>query len=104
MPHTRVYSPDNEPFDIASKERALDLVLNHGWTQTPQVKGEEPAVLVTAPEQTIDADPDPKPARGRGRGRGKPAEVEAEPVEDDESWRIAQQPFVPIDDEPGLGD
>lgn len=88
----RVYSPDNEPFDIASEDRANDLVLNQGWTKTPQVAGEPPAVQATV------VDEDDKPAaRGRGRGRAKPA---AEPVvetveEDAPTWR-----GYPLDDEP----
>lgn len=39
----RVYSPNNEPFDVTEARRD-DLVLNRGWTQTPQIP--TPAVRV----------------------------------------------------------
>lgn len=100
----RVYSPENEPFDIASKDRADDLVLNKGWTKQPQVQ-DEASADEDVPELPVTPrfGGEPGPPK-RGRGRGKPAVAEAEQIEDSESWRIAQQPFVPIDDEPGLGD
>lgn len=37
--YKRVYSPDGEPFDVAT-QRANDLILQHGWTQQPPVASE----------------------------------------------------------------
>lgn len=40
--YVRVYAPNGEPFDV-SRERADQLILNEGWTQTAPVKEEETA-------------------------------------------------------------
>lgn len=48
--HKRIYSPDNEPFDVAEPRRS-QLILNEGWSQTPQETAPEPeapAVTETA--------------------------------------------------------
>jgi len=39
----RVYSPDGEPFDVHSRDRADHLILERGWTQSP--------VTVETPEE-----------------------------------------------------
>jgi hypothetical protein len=41
--YVRVYSPEGEPFDV-TREKADQLILNGGWTQTPPVIVTEPAV------------------------------------------------------------
>lgn len=77
----RIYSPEGEPFDIASETRANDLVLNHGWSQTPLDPKAVPLISVTPPaSQPADqADDETEveeivlPRRG-GRGRRAPSE------------------------------
>lgn len=95
----RVYSPDNEPFDIASKDRADDLVLNKGWTKQPQVQAEAPAVEdvpelpVTPRLGSVEGK-----LRGRGRGRGKPA-VETPLVDTDDTLLVADARWHPPADD-----
>ena len=42
----RIYSPDNEPFDLP-EAKANTLVLEKGWTQSPVDPKAEPAVKST---------------------------------------------------------
>lgn len=48
----RVYSPDNEPFDL-TEAKANELVLQHGWSQTPHDPTAEPAVRVVARTEEV---------------------------------------------------
>jgi len=52
----RVYDPDGQPFDVPVA-KAADLVLYHGWSQTPLDPDAVPAVTTVEPERgtrTID--------------------------------------------------
>lgn len=87
MSTERVYSPDNEPFDV-SPNRAAHLCLELGWTKTPF---ERVAIPEVVPVSVIDADEESVRAPARGRGRRRRA-VEAMPANEidtdlDESWR-----------------
>lgn len=94
----RIYSPDGEPFDIASETRANDLVLNHGWSQSPLDPKAEPLISVTppAPQPADTAEDEVEevvvPRRG-GRGRRAPSERwRSEPAERDAGGEVDEQP------------
>ena len=38
MAYTTVYSPEGVKFEVASRDRADKLILEEGWTQTPQIE------------------------------------------------------------------
>lgn len=88
MATVRVYSPENEPFDVSSS-RATYLRLELGWTSTPFTRT-APAEMESQPN-AVELD---EPVSGRGRGRRRRA-AEAAPVEDvvsedaavTDSWR-----------------
>ena len=74
MASVRVYSPDNEPFDV-TPSRAAYLRLELGWTSTPFTRVAE---ATEAQPTVVELD---ESVTGRGRGRRRRA-VEAAPVED----------------------
>ena len=92
MSTERVYSPENEPFDV-TPNRAAFLCLERGWTKTPFERVAVPEVI---PAPVFDADAESEieaiatqaPARGRGRRRRAVEAVPADVIADhDESWR-----------------
>lgn len=75
MASVRVYSPDNEPFDV-TPSRAAYLRLELGWTSAPFTRTD--AAPIEAQPTVVELD---ESVTGRGRGRRRRA-VEAAPVED----------------------
>lgn len=56
--YVRIFSPDGEPFEV-SRERANNLILNEGWTQTaPTIT--IPVALVKPVQTKIDAVKSPR--------------------------------------------
>lgn len=92
--YVRVYSPDGEMFEV-TRDRADQLILEQGWTQTPQVSSTAAPAETTAPKVadkthahvfgkpcTVEDDgtdeTEPAPEKRKTRSYGKPAKADAE--------------------------
>lgn len=68
MAYKRVYAPNGEPFDVP-EDRANNLVLNKGWTQTP---------VVILDEVLVEADSTPKSPKKSSKRKTTHEEVSEE--------------------------